>query len=122
MLNAEDEEDKVPSSQEPVLVQDPQDRGPPQVQTQVQAALPLVEGPNPRAPCLLASAHEHFETLRRVVEGITLANVRSNRWCVDSGANRHLVIGEAGMGHSFKSEAEGPINVAIQGKPSKLLC
>ena len=47
------------------------------------------------------------------------------RWCVDSGANRHLcksvaqakgrekkkdlTIGEAGMGH-FKSEVEGPIS------------
>ena len=57
--------------------------------------------------------------------------------CVDSGANRNLcrdvkqsngrakkkdlVIGEAGMGHSFSSEAEGPIDVFIGGKKSSLL-
>mgnify|MGYP001201220280 CR=1 FL=1 len=54
-----------------------------------------------------------------------------------SGANRHLcrdialsegrafkkdlVIGEAGMGHSFHSEAEGPITTWINGKQSDLL-
>lgn len=59
------------------------------------------------------------------------------RWCVDSGANRHLcrdvslaqgrakekdlVIGEAGLGHSFRSEAEGPIPVELKGRRSKLL-
>ena len=56
----------------------------------------------------------------------------STRWCVDSGANRDicrepalfngraqpkvLTIGEAGQGHSFQSQAEGPITLHVRGK------
>ncbi len=58
------------------------------------------------------------------------------RWCVDSGANRDicrdisyaegkaipkpLLVGEAGKGHGFYSEAEGPIKVLASGKPLPL--
>ena len=99
---------------------------------------------------LSAAAHSHYENLQLTVEGGGVANVlvtrdrelkqesyEHYRWCVDSGANRNLckdrsqargrdvdrqlVIGEAGVGHSFFSEAEGPIDVSIQGKKSKLL-
>ena len=54
-----------------------------------------------------------------------------DHWCVDSGANRDickdasmsrgkavakpLVIGEAGKGHSFLSESEGPISYPLRG-------
>ena len=69
-------------------------------------------------------------------EKVTL-NYSNTRWCVDSGANRDicrevcmaegrevpkkLVIGEAGRGHSFLSEAEGPIPIAAKGKALPLL-
>jgi len=59
-------------------------------------------------------------------------NYVSSRWCVDSGANRdicreismaqgrdkakQLTIGEAGRGHSFTSEAEGPISISVAGR------
>ena len=62
----------------------------------------------------------------------TRANYASTKWCVDSGANRDicresvlfnghevaktLVIGEAGTGHSFTSQAEGPIKLHVRGK------
>lgn len=61
----------------------------------------------------------------------------NTKWCVDSGANRDickevalakgrqvdkkLTIGEAGSGHSFTSEAEGPISISAQGKKLPLL-
>jgi hypothetical protein len=56
----------------------------------------------------------------------------STLWCVDSGANRDmcneiklfngrakpktLTIGEAGKGHSFLSQGEGPISLQVRGK------
>ena len=59
------------------------------------------------------------------------------KWCVNSGANRDICkevglaqgrqvekklnIGEVGSGHSFTSEAEGPISVSAQGKELPLL-
>jgi hypothetical protein len=65
---------------------------------------------------------------------VMTAEVRntSTRWCVDSGANRDicrdirlfngrakpkvLTIGEAGQGHSFSSQAEGPLSLHVGGK------
>src|SRR6185312_5661998 len=63
-------------------------------------------------------------------------NYSRGKWCVDSGANRDICrdvrmakgkaipkkhrIGEAGRGHSFTSEAEGPISFSVQGKPLPL--
>ncbi len=99
---------------------------------------------------LECAASAHYAKLRQLVEIDWVANVLvtrektnvaepyySNRWCIDSGANRHLcrdvslshgnarkkdlVIGEAGLGHSFHSEAEGPIDVWINNKKSDLL-
>ena len=66
-----------------------------------------------------------------------VVNYVNTKWCVDSGANRDickdislaqgrgkakaLLIGEAGQGHSFFSEAEGPIAAKSQGKTVPLL-
>ena len=79
-----------------------------------------------------------------VAEGMTqhktdadVPRANSSRWCVDSGANRHLCrelglfrgkqvpktirIGEARAGHTFDSNAEGPITLHAGGKPLPLL-
>ena len=96
------------------------------------------------AGLLSASAYEHYETLLQTVDGGGLANVlvtrdkqarnetyNSHRWCVDSGANRHLcrdrslakgketekklVIGEAGIGHSLVCFACLVIEIPSEG-------
>ena len=66
-----------------------------------------------------------------------VVNYLNTRWCVDSGANRDicrdqsmadgdpvprkLTIGEAGTGHSFCSEAVGPISFKVRGERLPLL-
>ena len=78
-----------------------------------------------------------YSLLKRRANADTSARTNTSRWCVDSGANRDLCrdlnlfggrarpktirIGEAGLGHTFESSAEGPIALRTNGRGKPLL-